>query len=70
MARLAPSTSGPSVSTAQYTSTRWPSGRLAGVRQMALRVWSIVSTSDIAVNTSAPKPSVPSWLAWVANWVR
>ena len=70
MARLAPITSGPSVSAAQYTSTRWPSGRLTVTRQIWLSVWSIVSTSDTAVKVSTAKPTRPSSLALPANCVR
>ena len=69
MARLPPSTSGPSVSAAQYTRMRWPSGRWVVTRQMSLSVWSMVSTSDSAVTNSTTRPTAPSSLALVANWV-
>jgi hypothetical protein len=67
--KLTPSTSGPKVAAAQYTSTRWAMERGLRTRQMPLRVRSIVSSSDSALATSTSKPSVPSRLALLANWV-
>jgi hypothetical protein len=70
MLKLTPSASGPSVNAAQYTSTRWPSGRGLRTRQMLFSVRSIVSTNDSAVATSSSRPAVPNWLALPANCVK
>src|SRR5690606_25018327 len=67
--RLTPSSSGPSVSAAQYTSTRCASGRGLRTRQIALSVRSIVNTSASAATSSATSPSEPTWLALAANCV-
>ncbi len=66
---LAPSSSGPSVTAAQYTSTRCAMGRGVRTRQIAFSVRSIVSIIAIAVNTSTTRPAVPSRVALLANWV-
>ena len=70
MLKDAPSTSGPSVITAQYISTRWPSGRGRLTRQIPLSVLSMVSTSASAVTNRAARPTAPSRLALPANWLR
>ncbi len=67
--RLTPSSKGPSVSAAQYTSTRCASGRRLRTRQIALSVRSIVNTSANAATSSTTSPTVPTWLALAANCV-
>ena len=70
MARLALTNSGPSVSAAQYTRMRWPSGRGRCERQIWLSVVSMVSISDTAVTVRPASPTSPNWLALPANCVR
>ncbi len=64
-----PSSSGPSVSAAQYTSTRCANGRGLRTRQMALSVRSMVSISANAATTSTTRPTEPTWLALDAKLV-
>ena len=58
--KLMPSTSGPRVMAAQYTSMRCATGRGLGTRQMALSVPSIVNTSARAVTNKINRPNPPS----------
>ena len=69
MLRLAPSTRGPRVMAAQYSSTRCPNGRGVRTRQMLLRVRSIVNTRANAVLSNTARPAAPSLLALPANWL-
>ena len=67
---LTPISSGPRVSTAQYTSRRWPSGRRRCTRQMSLSVRSMVRIRLITVTARKARPTIPSWLALEANCIR
>lgn len=69
VAMLAPSTTGPMVMTAQYTSTLCASGRRLRTRQMALNCVSMFDIRKNAVRMKKKVPAVPSSRAWPAKVV-
>ncbi len=68
--RLPASSSGPRVSTAQYTSTRWVRERAWRTRQMSLSLRSMVKIRASAVTSSTSAPAQPICPALLANWLR
>src|SRR5258706_5551793 len=67
MVRLPPTSTGPSVSTAQYISTFCSTVRRRCTRKMRLMVLSMVSISITAVTAKAPRPMAVSRPAWREN---
>ena len=65
-----PNSKGPSVSSAQYISSRYCSGRVRLTRQIWLNARSTMLIIALDVNSSATAPTADSRVALLANWVR